>query len=110
VGDTETNFSKLAYRNVVQIILMGFWVVRPPVMRPDTSHAPADAHSLRTTVAAAALVVAVTFATVAVAAAPRTTATVAATTVAVLGVQRGIAAYRGVRWDPLALHAEETDG
>lgn len=79
-------------------------------MRPDISHASADAHSLRTTVAAAALVVAVTFATVAVAVTPRTTATVAATTIVVLGVQRGIAAHRGVRWDPLALHAEETAG
>ncbi|GAA0285901.1 hypothetical protein [Halobacterium noricense] len=79
-------------------------------MRPGTAHAPADAHSLRTTVAAAALVVAVTLATVAVAVAPGTTATVAATTVVVLGIQRGVAAYRGVRWDPLALYAEETAG
>ncbi len=89
---------------------MGCGVVRLSVMRPGTSHAPADAHSLRTTVAAAALVVAVTLVTVAAAAAPRTTVTVAATTVVVLGIQRGIAAYRGVRWDPLALHAEETAG
>ncbi|MGB9965923.1 hypothetical protein [Halobacterium hubeiense] len=79
-------------------------------MRPVTHHAPAAAHSLRTAVAAAALVVAVTVAAVAAAAAPRTAVTVAATTVAVLGVQRGVAAYRSIRWAPLARRPNEAAG
>ncbi|WP_336037543.1 hypothetical protein [Halobacterium yunchengense] len=63
-------------------------------MRPTTDFAPADAHDLPTTVAAALVTVALLFAAVVAVAAPATALTVAGTVAVVLGAQRLTTAYR----------------
>ena len=80
---TELNFSKLAYRNIIQITIKVVAVLDTIVMRETTAYAPTGAHDFPTAALVAATVVAATVAVVFAVAAPTTAATVVFTVVAV---------------------------
>lgn len=94
VSAPEEDFSKSAYRNIIQITIKLLVVVRLAVMRPITGPAPNDIHDLHTTALAALVVVTPLVAAVVVTAAPHTVLTAISTAIAVLGAQRLITAYR----------------
>jgi hypothetical protein len=86
--DTETNFSKLAYRNIIQITIKVLAVVDPTVMSERTTYAPTDAYDVPTAAVTAGLLVAATVALVFAVGAPTTALTVVATVFAVSVARR----------------------